>query len=178
MANKHLAMVLETLEFLPPAVLPEGYRFRPWEDAMVGDYARVINECFPGETHTHEGDMKKEGYDRFQTIMIYHGDEPVAAASAVANIAGGSTRGYLHFVAARSSHKGKRLGLAVCSAALRLMRGWGMTSCLLDTRDNLLPAIVTYFKLGFKPVPVDDDYAARWRAVIDLLKSKGFQPPC
>ncbi|MCL1856790.1 MAG: hypothetical protein FWF84_04005, partial [Kiritimatiellaeota bacterium] len=169
--NSHFGMVLESLGALPPAKVPEGYRLRAWEDAMTADYALVINEAFGRTTHTYEGDVvKKEGYDRKQTWMIYCGEEPVAAATALADTATyGNRLGYLHMVGVRSGHKGKRLGEAICLACLHTMKGWGMDGCRLDTYDTLFPALVTYLRLGFRPLAIDEDYVARWGKTFETV---------
>jgi mycothiol synthase len=71
----------------------------------------------------------------------------------------------LGFVAADPEHKGKGLGLAVCSAVVRLFQDRGYEHVYLSTDDWRLPAIAIYLRMGFEPLLYRADMAERWDAV-------------
>lgn len=77
--------------------------------------------------------------------------------------------GELGWVAAHPDHTGQRLGQVVCAAVTaRLLKG-GYTNIYLNTDDERLPAIKTYFNLGYRPVVITTDMTARWEAVCQKL---------
>lgn len=165
----HLTMQLDSLDGLPENHLQAGYEFRDctWETAE--DYEWIINHSFEGEEHFWEKEvLEKEGYQPGNTTIIYSKEGPAATATAICQE--GGKQGYLHMVGALPKHSGKRLGYEVSLHALHKMRSKGMTSCKLDTDDFRLPAIVTYFKLGFHPAPEDEEEKERWRQVLKILQ--------
>lgn len=80
--------------------------------------------------------------------------------------------GELGWVAADPDHKGKRLGLAVSAAATRRFLACGYTEIYLKTDDFRLPAIKTYLRLGYEPLPFCDGMSERWEQVRKKLRWK------
>jgi mycothiol synthase len=78
----------------------------------------------------------------------------------------------LGWVAASPEHRGHGLGYVVCLAVLRHAAQLGFSSIFLRTDDHRLPAIWTYFKLGFEPWLFDDTAAERWRTISHILDSE------
>jgi mycothiol synthase len=76
----------------------------------------------------------------------------------------------LGWVAASPNHRGHGLGYAVCLAVLRHAAA-GFSSIFLRTDDHRLPAIRTYFKLGFEPWLIDETAPERWRKIRTLVTS-------
>jgi len=77
-------------------------------------------------------------------------------------------------------HQGKHLGAKVSLAALRRFVEEGRIDAVLQTDDFRLPAIRTYLRLGFEPLPIHENQRQRWRAVFDeILRPdlvRQFQP--
>ena len=60
-------------------------------------------------------------------------------------------------------HQGRGLAMLLSLVVLHEVRYvHGLQSCVLEAQDTSLPAIVTYEKLGFKAVLLDDTHAGRW----------------
>jgi mycothiol synthase len=77
--------------------------------------------------------------------------------------------GYVHYVGARSSERGKRLGEVVTRRVLAHFASEGLHQAVLETDDFRLPAIWTYLRLGFVPEPRVPGDAVRWSAVLRNL---------
>jgi len=77
--------------------------------------------------------------------------------------------GELGWVAADPAHQGKRLGRAVCAAALDRFKRAGYRCVYLRTDDWRLPAIRTYLRLGFVPLLVAPEMRERWRVLCEKL---------
>jgi mycothiol synthase len=79
--------------------------------------------------------------------------------------------GELGWVAAHPQYLGKGLGLATCAAVTDRFLRAGYRHIYLKTDDFRLPAIKTYFKLGYTPsLHVDgEDHTARWKTVCEKL---------
>lgn len=73
--------------------------------------------------------------------------------------------GYVHWVGCDPQYAGQGLGRAVTAAVLAEFADLGLVGAVLETDDHRLPAVVTYTRLGFRPVLVDRDHAPRWAAV-------------
>jgi RimJ/RimL family protein N-acetyltransferase len=110
-----------------------------------------------------------------KTFRLIHEESGVIVATASLRVIPDKYPGsaYLHWVAVHPAHQGRGLGYVVSVAVLREGRDeHGLTSCVLETQDTSLPAIVTYEKLGFHAVNTDDTHAARWEAVRAALTKK------
>jgi mycothiol synthase len=105
-----------------------------------------------------------------RVLFIEHGEVIVATASAWRSTQWGGNTGVIHMVASSSSYRGHHLGYLISLAALHRFVNEGIHHALLRTDDNRLPAIATYFKLGFLPYLETDDHAVRWREVYQNLK--------
>jgi mycothiol synthase len=77
--------------------------------------------------------------------------------------------GYVHYVGARSSDRGKRLGEVVTRRVLAHFATEGLHQAVLETDDFRLPAIWTYLRLGFVPEPREPGDLVRWSAVLGNL---------
>jgi ribosomal protein S18 acetylase RimI-like enzyme len=74
--------------------------------------------------------------------------------------------GYVHYVGARSSERGKRLGEVVTRRVLAHFAAEGLQQAVLETDDFRLPAIWIYLRLGFVPEPRMPGDVVRWSAVL------------
>lgn len=161
------------LEQLPIADVPSGYRLRTYQ---------------PGDEPSFFHVMSLAGFERWDMttllpwlqkilpegwFVVEHeaSGQLVATAMAVHNPNpyypfGGE----LGWVAAHPGHTGQGLGMVVCAAVTaRLLRGF-YSHIYLHTDDERLPAIKTYLKLGYRPVLLTADMAARWEIVCGQVK--------
>jgi len=83
--------------------------------------------------------------------------------------------GELGWVAAKPHLRGKGLGRAACSAAIRRFAAAGYHRVYLKTDDFRLPAIKVYSALGFEPFLFLPDMRDRWREICKQL-SLPFTP--
>ena len=81
----------------------------------------------------------------------------------------GDNGGTLHMVSALASASGKGVGRAVCASAVNYLVDAGCEYVDLTTDDFRLPAIVTYMRLGFRPVIDDAEMEERWSALAEKL---------
>jgi mycothiol synthase len=78
-------------------------------------------------------------------------------------------QGEIGWVAGDPTHRGKKLGFAVCAAALQRLVEIGYREITLKTDDFRLPAVKIYFELGFIPCLTSDDMNQRWQKVCQQL---------
>ena len=73
-------------------------------------------------------------------------------------------------VAASPEHRGHQLGYQISLAALHQFVREDVHHAVLQTDDDRLPAIVTYIKLGFSPLLIHVNQAARWERIYKNLE--------
>lgn len=162
-----LFMRRPTLDGLPaPPALPDGYALRPYQEGDLDALAATLRRAFDDETWTPERARTAltEAPDVARFFVIAWQGVPVATASArlKADFPGS---GYVHWVAADPAHQGQGLGRAATLAVLRAFAARGCRDAILRTDDARLPAIRTYWRLGFRPEHQDETHPARWAAV-------------
>ncbi|GAA3399870.1 GNAT family N-acetyltransferase [Paenibacillus hodogayensis] len=164
-----LAMLREELESLPELNLPEGYSVRGFQDGDEAAWERIIQDSFGGE-RKFDSHMRRDPEYRPERVRFIccHG-EPVATASAWYSGEWGADTGCLHMVGILSSHAGKGIGSIVSLAAMHQMKREGRTRAVLRTDDFRIPAIKSYWKLGYKPYLVHENQVERWRAIGEKL---------
>jgi len=175
-----LVMRRAHLQGLPPVELPAGYTLRTSRAGDGAAWALILNESFGGERTIED----------FQAIMVndpaYRADRifficdpdgyPCATASAYRSAGWGEQVGFVHYVACRPAHLGKRLGLLVSLAVLHKFVEEGCSESVLFTDDYRLPAIKTYLRLQFHPLIVHENQPERWRLLFDILgQPEGMQ---
>ncbi|WP_127493789.1 GNAT family N-acetyltransferase [Paenibacillus glycanilyticus] len=165
-----LLMLREDLGMLPDLVLPKGYVEHSLRSGDEYGWERIIMASFGGEHHFDKEMASDDSYkpERVRFISIENG-EPVATASAWYRPQCKENTGYLHMVGLLPEHAGKKLGYAVSLAALHHMAREGRTRAVLHTDDFRIPAIKTYFDLGFIPELADDSHLGRWVALAKQL---------
>ncbi|MFN8634833.1 MAG: GNAT family N-acetyltransferase [Chloroflexota bacterium] len=92
-------------------------------------------------------------------------DRPVGTASTYLHQGDGGILAELGWVVVEPRHRGRGLGLVVCRAVLDFIARLGFDRAYLLTDDFRLPAIQTYFKLGFEPAVTHASHPARWQAI-------------
>ena len=69
-------------------------------------------------------------------------------------------------VSVYDKYKGKKLGKALCINAINYLLENNCFEIFLTTDDFRIPAIATYFSLGFLPVIEEDDMKDRFSQII------------
>jgi len=152
---------------------PSGYTVRTWIRNDYDGYVRLMTRAgFPQWTDPQRLATSLERCLPRGIFLVIeeHSGEFVATATAWHHPSQEHPfGGELAWVAADPDHKGKQLGaVASVAATVRLIQA-GYEEIYLRTDDYRLPAIKTYFKLGWEPFLCAPDMAERWRAVCQQL---------
>lgn len=159
---------LGALPAAPP--LPAGYVLR---EAVPDDYPQLAGLLEGGFADAWDADRVAgefslpNGVQATYVVAAPAGVAAMAAARALPDRFPGA--GYVHYVAARSDQRGKRLGEMVTRRVLDHFAAGGLRQAVLETDDFRLPAIWTYLRLGFVPEPREPGDAARWSGVLRQL---------
>jgi len=149
--------------------LPAGYTLRTFRRKDRGKYIQLMRKA--GFT----------GWNQVETVLqkalpegIFFVEDSQGNLVATACCLHNPTRfhpsgGELGWVAVDPDHRGKGLGLVVCQEAVRRFLGAGYRRIYLLTDDWRLPAIKTYWKLGFIPFLYNSEMKERWQKVIKKL---------
>jgi len=165
-----LRMLRPHLDGLPEVQLPAGISVRVATPDDAVQLAVVLELAFAEGNWTPERAMREllESDDVDKTFLLER-DGQVVATCSCQNKQRPGTLGTLHWVAADPAAAGMRLGYWACLIALRELAETGYTACNLTTDDPRLPAIKTYYALGFEPEYDADDHPARWAVVQSQL---------
>jgi putative NIF3 family GTP cyclohydrolase 1 type 2/GNAT superfamily N-acetyltransferase len=170
-----IQMRRDTLDDLPPLVIPEGYTLRPMQADEAWAYLAVMNRSnYSNEIGedwfktTYSNDPE---YDPSFLQIIWKGDQPVAAAGAWHREIDGERWGMIHWVGALDTERGRGLGKAVVLAALWRLKERGFDKAMLGTQGWRLPAIQTYLRLGFRPWPRENSTQEMWDRVLADLEA-------
>ncbi|NLO81805.1 MAG: GNAT family N-acetyltransferase [Clostridiales bacterium] len=163
--SPQLVMFLDSLHNLPALNIPEDYQLRSFCPGDEKEWENIINASFNTQSDFERDIMSKEYFKPERVKFICWRNKPIATATAWESKDFGKETGYLHMVGILPEHSGKRLGYQVCLAALHHMALEGKSSAVLHTDDFRLPAIKTYWNLGFKPMLVHENQVRRWYEV-------------
>lgn len=157
--------------------LAEGYAIRNI-DGSEEDIAAWIEICKNGLLKEEEG---RSSYDSRIThwrhqdwihperdvFMVYETEtgRPVATITGYVQPDGD---GDIHMVAALPECRGKKIGHAMLSAALKKLKEDGVPRTHLTTDDWRIPAIKNYFTAGFRPVLYEDS-KERWEKLFEVM---------
>jgi mycothiol synthase len=159
------------LSGLPPAPpLAPGYVLRPAVPADHEQVASLLSEAFG-----HHWDAPRVA----EEFSLGNGVEAIYVVAAPAGVVATAAArllpdrypdaGYVHYVGARFSERGKRLGEVVTRRVLAHFAAAGLSQAVLETDDFRLPAIWTYLRLGFVPEPRAPGDVVRWSRVLRNL---------
>jgi mycothiol synthase len=157
---------------------PPGYELRPAAAVDYEEIADLLSEAF-GDTW--DADRVAAEFSRGNGVAATYvvaapaGVVATAAARLLPGRYPGS--GYVHYVGARPSERGKRLGEIVTRQVLAHFAADGLSGAVLETDDFRLPAIWTYLRLGFVPEPRAPGDAVRWSAVLRNLTAGPARKP-
>ena len=164
-------MRLRSLENLPDKEVPEGLALRTFRVGDEAGWAKLMTGAIGDwdEESTARQFLGDPGVDTDGIFFLVTDDLYVATATDKRLPA--SDAGYLHMVAVAPLYRGRRLGRLISLAVLHRMRERGCQQAILDTDDFRLPAIRTYFGLGFVPDHLEADHAERWREIDAKLRA-------
>ena len=169
-----IRMRRDTLEGLRSLSLPEGYVCRPMEGNESWAYVEIMNQSnYAGEVNAdwfQRVFLDDPGYDPSFLQIVWRGNRPVAAAAAWHKEIDGERWGMVHWVGVVQDERGLGLGKAVTLAALHRLRERGFRHAMLDTSVWRLPAVASYFRLGFVPWPSDGAPQGVWDCVLADLE--------
>ena len=137
----------------------------------LASFANVLQKAFADESWTPEKAFTAlPGDPTVQTtFVILNGPEIIATASARLLPERYPGSGYVHWVAADPAFAGQGLGHAVTLAVLHEFVRLGCHDSVLTTDDFRLPAIKTYWNLGFRPDFTHESQRERWASVTAQL---------
>jgi len=157
---------------LPPIRLPDGYAMRQYEARDAAAYVHLLQSA-GFEFAAEHLPIWLERVLPDGLFLVEHQRSGELAASAIAAhhpLELHPFGGELGWVAAAPDHRGRGLGLAVCTAVLRRFAHAGYHRVYLRTDDFRLPALRIYLKLGFLPFLYADGIEERWQTICARLK--------
>ena len=167
---RQLLMRRPSLDNLPPLGLPDGHEvrdLRPGEEQALAD---LMTAAF-GDTWTTEGIRRSfvDAPDVTNTYVVVRDGAILATASArlVPDRFPGS--GYVHWVGVHPDARGMHLGAAVSLRTMQRFVELGCRDAVLETDDFRIPALKTYFALGFEPENACPTHPERWKRVLEML---------
>jgi len=165
-----LRMFRPNLRDLPEVQLPAGVTVRVATPDDAVPLAAVLELAFAeGNWNPERATRELLRADDVDKTFLLERDGRVVATCSCQNKQRPGTLGTLHWVAADPTTAGMRLGYWACLTALHELARTGYTACNLTTDDPRLPAIKTYFALGFAPEFGANDHPARWAVVQSQL---------
>lgn len=161
------------LQSPPPVRVPAAYRLRTHRPGDEPAFCRLMEKVgWPGWNESNLQPWLARIPPESWFILI---DE--ASGQLAATAMGLQDHSSLHpfgselgWVAADPEHAGQGLGGVVCAAVTARLINAGYRDIHLFTEDWRLPALKTYFKLGFVSFLFTDEMPARWRAICTQLQ--------
>ena len=178
MSEPQLFMRLPELSDLPPAPpLDSCYALRAAVPADHGALAGLLSEAFADRWDAERVAAEFSPANGVEaTYVVVSPTGVVATASARRLPDRYQEAGYVHYVGARVSERGRRLGEVVTRRVLVHFADAGLDQAVLETDDFRLPAVRTYLRLGFVPEPRTPGDARRWSKVLRNLARTGVIP--
>jgi len=157
----------------PPEVkLPAGYNLRTFQAGDEAQFYRLMELAgWPGWDAEQLRPWQEAGFEDcwFFAVETVSG-KIVASAMGVHDPTDPNPEGSeLGWVAGDPDHAGRGLGRAVCAAVTRRLIELGRRDIYLNTDDWRLPALKTYFKLGYVPLLFLPEMAERWQVICGQL---------
>lgn len=174
---RQLRMVWPGAKHPPKIALPEGYSIRSFREGDEEDYAALMNNKELGNWTVERlqsvlaNPLSPEG-----VYFVTCGDDLVATACALDKGGAEKRSGEVGWVAAEPAHKGNRLGMAVCAAAVEHLLDRGFDEIYLLTDHWRYPALKTYLKLGFEPRRDGPDDRYLWQKICERLDWQLSEP--
>lgn len=153
---------------LPPAPpLESGYVLRPAVPADHEHLAGLLSEAFGDSWDAQRVAGEFSPGNGVEATYVVAAPAGVVATAAARRLPDRyPDAGYVHYVGARFSERGKRLGEVVTRRVLAHFAAEGLHQAVLETDDFRLPAIWTYLRLGFVPEARGPGDVVRWSRVL------------
>lgn len=165
-----LVMRLLSLDSIPELPFPQRYEVRaiaPGEEASLAQCMSLADG--PGwDEERARREITEAGFVRKTFVVIYEG-EVVATTSAAHHEARFPGVGYIHWVAARPDHQGKKLGSICLIECLKEFKRLGFSASVLETDAFRVAAIRSYLRLGYVPDLTPPGDEAIWSELSNLL---------
>lgn len=170
-SQPQLFMRQPDLSGLPAAAaLEPGYVLRKAGPADHEELAGLLSEAFADSWDSARAAGEFSSGNGVEATYVVAAPAGVVATAAARLLPDRyPDAGYVHYVGARSSERGKRLGEVVTRQVLVHFAAEGLHQAVLETDDFRLPAIWTYLRLGFVPEPREPADVLRWSAVLRNL---------
>lgn len=160
-----------------PAFENAGYSVRNYEPA---DHDGMLHALVPLTLKLYSDEeldrviLRRSGVKPESVFVAVEAGRIIGTATGYTHESDGSRPaddgGTLHMVSARPEAAGRGVGRAVCTAVVNYLLTAGCSYVDLTTDDFRKSAIVTYTRLGFRPVIDDEEMQKRWEILADELK--------
>ncbi len=162
---KRFRMERELFEPMPAPVLPSGYRWVAWSEAMLDLHAAVKFECFRGELDASIfpclGDRdgchrlmreirRKPGFLPAATWLV--ADMEGRFVATIQGVVDSGPIGSIQNVGVVPGNRGVGVGVALVARSLLGFRESGIDRVALEVTAENGPAVQMYRKLGFRRV--------------------------
>jgi ribosomal protein S18 acetylase RimI-like enzyme len=159
---KRFRMEIDLNDIPPASGLPEGYRWLPWDEALLAPHAEVKFRSFfeeidavvfpslstlAGCLHLMREISRKPGFRPEATWLIGGPDGPCATVQGVSDRSG---LGAIQNLGVTPRHRGRGLGGALLLQALYGFRRAGLGRAYLEVTADNDGAIRLYRRLGFR----------------------------
>jgi mycothiol synthase len=171
-AQLQMVWPTEQLSKLPEICLPAGYMLRTYQPGDEPGWYRLMDLAgWPGwDDETLQPWIARVLPESWFVLLHTGSGQIVASAMGIHDHSDlHPFGGELGWVCADPDHAGRGLGLAVSSAVTRRLISAGYRDIHLKTDDHRLPALKTYFKLGYVPFLFLPEMQERWQAVCEQL---------
>ncbi|NBV44385.1 MAG: N-acetyltransferase [Planctomycetia bacterium] len=164
---KRFRMAADLLRIRRPAPLPTGYRFVPWNEALVDVHARTKYHAFRDEIDAVVfpclGDLEgcrrlmreirdKTGFLPVATWLIVRGAShaDMEWCGTIQGVVDETGAGSIQNIGIVPGHRGLGLGTALIERALSGFRDWGVGRATLEVTADNVGAVRLYQRLGFR----------------------------
>jgi len=154
----------------------KGYTIRPY---VSEDYEEMLTALIPLTIKRYTAEeldsviLKKNGVMPDSVFVAEDAGHIIGTATGYFHLPdaekNGDNGGTLHMVSALPEASGRAVGFNICSAVVNYLIERGCEYVDLTTDDFRLPAIVTYCRIGFRPVIDDEEMQQRWSALAEKL---------
>ena len=152
-------------------IIPEEYTLRTFQKGNEKKYINLLNLAgFSGEKTVP--DILKNSLSPKGIHFISYKDCLVATACGLDK----NNKGELGWVAVDPEHRGKNLGMIVCTAVIEFLLKHGYKEIYLLTDHWRIPALKTYLKLGFEPEIDGSDDRFLWTEIYEKFNLKFTKP--
>jgi GNAT superfamily N-acetyltransferase len=175
MRNISVRMERASLDGIPPATLPEGFRLRLYgpgdREAWVQLYAAaepfiaITPELFDKEFNRNDVALSR------RMLFLLDGNGRLVGTSTgwCDDVTNKAAPGRVHWVAIHPEYQGRKLAKPLLSRTLQLLRELGHPSAYLMTSTGRTPALALYLRHGFVPAIETPEQREGWAEVQSVL---------